>query len=397
VPAGSYVIRAGMTANGATISDSAVVTIEERYALDVKATNAPTYVLAGDAYETTFLVRNSGNVKTRVKLKATSNRGSSPKLTAAEIDLAPGATQPVKVTVNVPEDQQRSQQDLLELIAVDVARDTVRAATSIETTIIAKGSTGADFWTIPGDVAIRAASAGSGVSTFVASGSGYLNEKGSVKVDFAAQTAPDAQSMFGERDQYRLGLTTMNLSLRSGDQAFGLSSLTASGSQGTCAELTGKRGGLTAGGYFQKNRWLPDAATEMAATLGTSAEAVNGASMVMLQRNTVVGASRVVAGTARTGFGGANLELEGAKSDSLQQAGGAGLVRFYGSAPSFQYDLGVQHATNTFAGAQRASTDQHGSVSGQKLGPMMLSAMVAIHKTNPTAQSNGFGQKISTT
>jgi hypothetical protein len=397
VAAGSYVIHAGMTANGATASDSAVVTIEERYALDVKATNAPTYVLAGDAYETTFLVRNAGNVTTRVKLKATSNRGSSPKLTAAEIDLAPGATQPVRVTVTVPEAQQRSQQDLLEIIAIDAARDTVRAATSIETTIIAKGSSGADFWTVPGDVAIRAASPGSGVSTFVASGSGYLDEKGSVKVDFAAQSAPDAQSVFGERDQYRLGLSTKNLSLRAGDQSFGFSSLTSSGSQGTGAELTGKHGGLTAGGYYQKNRWLLNSASEMAASVGSSAEATTGGSMVMLQRNSAAGASRVLAGTARGAIGSANLALEGARSDSLHQAGGAGLVRFYGSAPTFQYDLGVQHATNTFAGAQRASTDEHGSVSGQKAGPMVLSAMIAIHKTNPTALSNGFGQKISTT
>jgi hypothetical protein len=395
VAAGTYVIRAGITANGATVSDSAIVTIEERYALDVKASNAPTYVLAGDSYETTFLVRNAGNVTTRVKLKATSNRGSSPKLTASEIDLTPGATQPVKVTVTVPAAQIRSQQDLLEIIAIDAIRDTVRAEASVETTIIAKASSGSDFWTVPGDFAVRASSANSGVSAFVASGSGFLNEKGSVKVDFAAQSAPDGQSVFGERDQYRFGLSTKNLGLRAGDQAFGFSSLTSSGSQGTGAEITGKRGGLSAGTYYQKNRWM-NSGSEMAASLGSAAEATTGGSMVVLQRNHAVGASRVVAGTARTGFGRANLELEAAKSDSVRQAGAAGVVRFYGSAPTFQYDFGAQRANNTFAGAQRASADQHASVSGQKLGSAVLSAMVAIHQTNPTPQSGGFGQKMST-
>src|SRR5215213_1768183 len=60
--AGKYAIRAGMIAKGVTTSDSMIVTVDERYSLDVKASNPPTYVFAGDTYETTFIVRNAGNV-----------------------------------------------------------------------------------------------------------------------------------------------------------------------------------------------------------------------------------------------------------------------------------------------------------------------------------------------
>jgi hypothetical protein len=392
--AGTYVIRAGIIANGATVSDSMVVTIEERYALDVKSSAAPTYVLAGNSYDATFIVRNAGNVTTRVKLKATSNRGSA-KLAATEMDLTPGATQPVKVTVSVPKEVVRSQQDLIEIIAIDEARDSVRASTSVETMIIAKGSDGADFWTIPGDFAVRAASANSGVSTFVASGSGFLSESGKVHVDFNAQTAPVSQSMFGERDQYRLGLSTQTMSLRAGDQSFGFSPLTSSGSQGTGGEVTGKRGGLVGGAYVQKNRWTLNSGAEMAAMVGSAEEAKTGGALVAMQRNSTVGASRVISGTAHTTVGAATMEVEAAGSDSVRNAGTAGLVRFYGSTKTFQYDLGVQQASNAFAGAQRASSDQHVSLSGQKLGSAVLSAMFAMHKTNPTAQSNGFGQRIA--
>ena len=394
--AGKYVIRAGMIANGATSSDSMIVTVDERYSLDVKASNPPTYVFAGDTYETTFIVRNTGNVTTRVKLKATSNRGSAPKLSANEVDLTAGATQPVKVFVTVPKEMQRSQQDLLEIVAIDAARDSVRAATSVETTIIAKGSEGADYWTVPGDVAIRAATPHSGVSTFVASGSGFLNEKGTVKIDFAAQTAPDAQSVFGERDQYRLSLDTKKMSLRAGDQSFGFSALTSSGSLGTGGEVIGKRGTLVGGGYMQKNRWLMNSGSEVAAMIGSSDDVKTGGSLVALQRSNAVGASRVVAGSARTVVAKTNVEFEAAKSDSVGQAGAAGVVRVHGTAPTFNYDLGLQRANNTFAGAQRASSDQHLSISGQKLGSAFISAMVAIHKTNQTPQSNGFGQRIAT-
>lgn len=396
-PAGKYVIRAGMIANGVTSSDSVVVTIDERYSLDVKASNPPTYVFAGDIYETTFIVRNAGNITTRVKLKATSNRGSAPKLSATEIDLTAGATQSVKVSVSVPKEMSRSQQDLLEIVAIDAARDTVRAATSVETTIIGKGSAGADFWTVPGDVAIRAASANSGVSTFVASGSGYLNEKATVKVDFTAQTAPEAQSVFGDRDQYRIGLETKNMTLRAGDQSFGFSALTSSGSQGTGAELVGKRGNVIAGGYFQKNRWTLNSGSEAAAVIRSADEVKTGGSVVAVQRSGAFGVgSRVLSGSAHTVIANNTLEVEAAKSDSLRQAGAAGLVRLYGSTKTFQYDFGAQRANNSFAGAQRASSDQHLSISGQKLGSAFLSAMFAVHKTNPTAQSNGFGQRIAT-
>jgi hypothetical protein len=395
-PAGKYVIRAGMTAKGTTVSDSTIVTIDERYALDVKVSNPQSYVFGGDTYETTFIVRNAGNVTTRVKLKATSNRGSAPKLSATEIDLTAGATQPVKVAVTIPKEMARSQQDLVEIVAIDAARDTVRAATSVETTIIAKASEGADFWTIPGDVAIRAATPGSGVSNFIASGSGFLNEKGTVKVDFAAQSAPDGQSAFGDRDQYRIGLSTKALSLRAGDQSFGFSPLTSSGSMGTGAEATATHGSFVGGGYVQKNRWMLNSSTEAAAMLGTSPQTKTGGSIVALQRNGLIGVSRVLSAAGHTVIGKTNLEVEGAKSDSVRQAGAAGLVRVYGSAKTFQFDLGAQRADNAFAGAQRASSDQHISISGQKLGSAFISAMVAIHKTNPTPQSNGFGQRIAT-
>lgn len=395
-PAGQYVIGAGLVAKGSTVSDTTVVTIEERYSLDVKASAAPTYVLAGDAYETTFIVRNGGNVTTRVKLKATSNRGSQPKLSATEIDLTAGATQPVKVVVSVPGAFTRSQQDLLEIIAIDAARDSVRAATSVETTIIAKGSASADYWTIPGDVSFRAATAGAGVSALVASGSGRLSENSNVAVDFNVQTKPDAQSAFGERDQYRFGLKSETMSLRAGDQSFGFSTLTSSGSQGTGGEFIGRRGAMVAGGYLQKSRWMANSGAEMAAMVGSADDQVTGGSLVLMQRNNSVGASRVLSGSARTSYRGASVDLEAAKSDSLGLGGAAGLVRVYGMAPTFAYDVGLQEASQSFAGAQRASSDQHLSLSGQKLGSATLAAMVAIHRTNPTVQSSGFGQRIST-
>lgn len=394
-PAGQYILRAGIVANGATVSDSVVVTIEERYALDVKATAAPTYVLAGSSYDATFIVRNAGNVSARVAIRATSNRGAKPKVDAPLMDLVPGAANTVTATVAVPGSLTSSQQDLLEIIAVDVNRDSVRATSSVETTIIAKND-GSDFWSVPGDLSIRAAAPGAGVSTVILTGTGRISQTSNTTVNFAIHSAPNGPSLFGERDEYRLGLTGRNASLRLGDNAFGFSTLTSSGSQGTGAELVGSARGLMAGAYAQRSRWLMNSGTELAATVGSSDEAVTGASLIALQRVGAAGTARVLSANARAAFLGMTLELEGAKSDSVRVAGTGGVVRLYGSAPTFTYDIGAQQASDAFAGPQRATADRHASVSGQKVGGAILSAMVATHTTRPTSGSNGYGQNMMT-
>lgn len=394
--AGVYVFRAGIRSGDVVASDSVVVAIEERYEINVRPSKSPTYVLAGDAYEATFIVHNRGNVVTRIALKATSNRGSVPKLSAAVIELAPGATTSITASVKVPTDAIRSVQDLLEIIAVDAARDSVRAESSVETTIIAKGNGGADYWTVPGEFAVRAGMPGAGVSPFIASGSGRISEKSDATVDFSVRTAPGTASIFGERDEYRFGLRTKQASLRVGDDSYGFSRLTASGGQGTGGELIGARGSLVAGAYVQRNRWTMNTGTETAAMLGTSTASDNAATVVLLQRANGVGSARVLAGSAQSKLLGSNIELEAAQSDSQTVGGGAAMFRVFGKAAGLSYDIGGQRASNTFAGAQRASSDQHVTVSGHEIGPLTLSAMTSIHSTNPTTVSNGFGQRIAT-
>ena len=393
-PAGSYVIRAGIKSGNTTAMDSAIVTIAERHELEIRAVNPPTFVLSGESYEAAFVVRNRGNVATKVSLKATANHGMKPVLSATQLSIEGGASSTIVAKVAISADVSHSMQDVLEVLAIDQVIDSVRAETSVETTIVPNGNIGDEYWTIPAQVSLRAA--GAGVSPIVAMGSGRLTEKSDVNVDFSLHSATNGSSVFGEREEYRFGLRNKHVGLRVGDNSFGFSMLTSSGSQSTGAELRAQNEKLTGGAYVNRNRWTPNAATEMAAMIGTNSAAQTSGSLILMERGRAGLSSQIAAGTAKTSFRGANFEFEGAASDSNRNGGSAAIVRMFGTTRGLAYDLGGQHGSDAFAGSQRAQTDEHVSVSGQKVGSAVLSAMASVHNLNPTKTSNGFGQHIGT-
>jgi hypothetical protein len=118
--------------------------------------------------------------------------------------------------------------------------------------------------------------------------------------------------------------------------------------------------------------------------------------VIGLQRSGGLTMSRVVAGTAQSKIFGANIEVEGAQSDSNQIGGMAAMVRVSGAAPTFTYDIGAQRASADFAGSQRATEDRHITLAGQQLGAAKLTAMVSTHTMTPTTLSQGLGQTIGT-
>src|SRR4051812_9485625 len=112
-PTGRYVIRVRLgvgaphVARGdvwgvGTAKDSVIVVMGERREIALRAGSAPTFAMGGDSYAATFVVRNPGNVTSRVRIKATVTQGVSPKLSANQVDLAPGQTDTITATVAVP-------------------------------------------------------------------------------------------------------------------------------------------------------------------------------------------------------------------------------------------------------------------------------------------------------
>ncbi len=407
-PTGRYVVRlrlgvgAPRVAHGSvwgigTARDSVIVSVGERREVALRAGASPTFALGGDSYTAKFIVRNPGNVATRLSIRATSNQGASPKLSATRLDLQPGQTDTITATVAVPSNLSHSSQQLLEVVAIDQAVDSVRANASIETTLIPKMSDApAAFWTIPGQMAFRAAAPGTGVSPFVAWGSGVVGQHSDAIVDFSVRTSAGPASIFGERDEYRLGLRNKHAGLRLGDDSYGFSLLTSSGMQTTGGEIRAAAAGLVAGVSADQNRWTPNSPRQLSGMVGTSQLNPLSVSAVVVERGKTGTNAQVFGATARASFLGAHLEGEAAKSDSQLNVGTAAVARLYGNAPTFTYDFGAQRASNDFAGVQHGTGDAHASLSGQSVGPFILSAMGSIHVMNPTPLSLGFGQQIAT-
>jgi hypothetical protein len=408
-PAGRYVIRLrlgvgtprtvvrGDVWGVGMARDSVVVSVGDRHDVAIHAAAHPTFVMGGDSYTTKFVVRNRGNVAARITVRASSNQGASPTLNVSVLNLLAGQSDTVTATVAIPADVARSSQQLLEVVAIDQAADSVRADASVETTIIPRMNTAdPDFWTVPAELSLRASAPGTGVSPFVASGAGLISQSGDATVDFSFRNSAGPASIFGERDEYRFGLKNKNAGVRLGDNSYGFSLLTSSGQQSTGGELRGSAVGLTSGAYVERNRWTPNSPTEIAAMVGTEPTRDLSASAVVLERGTSGMDARVFSAAARGSIFGAHLEAEAAKSDSQLVVGDAAVARLYGNLPTLSYDFGAQKASDAFAGVQHASGDAHASLSGQSVGPLILSAMGSIHLTDPTPQSAGFGQQLAT-
>jgi hypothetical protein len=392
--AGSYVIRADVANADRVTSDSITVTIAEHRAIEGRLQPGRGYVTAGDSYDAAFTVRNAGNVESTISLKATSSRGRI-TLDRSEVKLAPGAAAVVTARIRTGA-VGRSADDILEIVATDAADRDVREEASLATIIIPKGGkSGGDYWTFPGTIALRAAGTGAGVSPFIATGSGRLSQTASTTLDFAIRSHTGAQSVFGERDEYRVALRSDRGALMLGDQPFGYTRLTSSGTVGFGGELRATVGDCVAGAYAQHNRWSPSSPVEAGVQFGTTPTNPTSMSVVLMNRQQSGTATRLASTTGRAAIGATDLEFEVAGSDSAGTRGLAHRERVTGMIGDLTYDLVSSIGGTAFGGVQRAAADQNLSMSLKPLSSVLLSSSTNVHTTLRTP-ANAFGQRTVT-
>ena len=404
--AGSYAVRleaerqsmSRVTIAGPVASDSVIVSISERHEVAVRAIGSLSYVMGGEAYTGTFIVQNLGNVAARFDLSAKSTQGNAPSLVSQVIALAPGQLDTVEAKVMIPSSVTTTAEEVLLLQATDVAVDSVRAEASMQATVVPSVKGAPRMWTVPTELALRTATAGSGVSMFTASGYGQLAQGSDVMVDFMIH-GPTGQtsSMFGEQETYRLGLRNKTSSLRLGDDSYGFSRLLTSGARGTGAEVRTEMHGFTGGAYVQRDRGRPDAPTEMSAMVATDDKRAVAGTLVALNRSSSAGSAQAVTVGTNALVGGTTVGVELAASDSQNMRGGAGRVRVAGASRYFAYDFGAQRTGTRFASSQQGSTDVRAAIIGNRVGSVFITGNSNLHMSDPLAVVGGFGQRLSTT
>lgn len=399
--AGSYSVRLDATRGGPgarqMASDSVAMSIAERHEVMVRPVSSLSYVMGGESYVGVFIIQNLGNVPARFDLTARSTQGNAPSLVNQVVALAPGQVDTIKASVMIPSTVTSTTEEVLLLSAVNVAMDTVRADASMQATVIPSAKNGPSLWTVPTEIALRTATAGSGVSAFTAAGYGKLAQNSDVMVDFMLRGPTGKSSMFGEQETYHVGFRTQRSSLSLGDDSYGFSRLLTSGGRGTGAEVRSSMSGYVGGAYIQRDRTRSGGPTEMSAMLGTDEKRAVSASIVALNRSSSTGSAQAVTVGSNALIGGANFGLEIAASDSQNVAAAAGRVRVTGDSKFFLYDLSAQRVSTGFASSQQGSTDLRAGLTGHSFGAMTLTANTTLHIGDPMATIGGFGQQLSTT
>jgi hypothetical protein len=366
---GIYVIRASLAVGReSTPSDSVLIRVPERHGLDVYPGEAPSFVMSGDDYPVRFFVHNRGNVAATIELRATTSLGSLLAVDPDSVTVEPGATATVSAHTMNGSPGSSTRECVVELTATDLSDSTVMSSASIRTTLVPRSLGWFDqFSTVPGQAMVRSVRRGSGVAPAALWGSGLVSPSSTTQLDFLFRAPVDGQPVFGERDEYHIGLTADNYRVRLGDNLFGFSQLTSSWTSGFGAEVRGEAVGLTAGAYVKRNRWNRVPGTERALELGTSPSAPVSASIVGVDRTNVGGPdARMGSFAAQARLGDLSvLEVEGAVSDSAGSPGEAHRARLSGDLSFLSYDLSLTHGTPEYAGRDRGQTLAHAGMTAR--------------------------------
>ena len=176
--------------------------------------------------------------------------------------MAAGQSLPVTLIGTTPRGVRRSLSHSVQVIAQSSAtgQPPIEAFLAIEVIPVASGPSNLQR-TLPTQLAFRlTADQDATRLQTVWEGEGSLDDTGTRRLDFLLQ-GPDAQGsgIYSCRDAYRLNLRTPGMTLRLGDQSYGLSTLTDCFHYGRGAGLDLRLDDrTTAGGFALRERWSTD-------------------------------------------------------------------------------------------------------------------------------------------
>ena len=363
--AGTYQVAhtARSNASDAALLVFSTVVVRARRSVAVTLVDEPFFAPSGASYAARFQVANRGNVRTRVSLRTESEQ-RYPTTIDTLSELAPGETRLVTVRVSTAQapvtGTVRHHLTLAAVVADGAAGDEVTRPKAVATVrVVPRGDgAGAPSYRIPVDLTLvsqtRAAAVGepSTTQSFVVSGGGAVREGGATRLDVYARSAQSLQSLFADRDEYRVALTGTGWNVRAGDQILALTPLSQPGLIARAVSGHATRGAWSAGGYAGRARFTVQAPDEMAGWVAWDAErrlkltatVAGGGPFAPAPLGTLHARYQLVPGT--------QLELErGARLDGSLT--GASLARASGQVRGVTFDVRRQQADTAYPGIVR--------------------------------------------
>ena len=231
---------------------------------DLMVESQPSSLLAGEEYEFSIRLTNSGNTsrlyKTSVK---TMDPGSTAFIAPAEVSLEPGEGVSLKITGKLDPDYARSVigiQVTANAFKEDKISDTQTNTVLIEV-VPAVGQKPEPYHILPTTLSMSAVHTSDGGTKpfFEWSGSGTLDEaeEQELSFSFSGPTLNESRN-YSQTEEYWLSYSSPVLGFRLGDQAYGISPLTISSSYGRGIGLDLKslaRGRWAAGAFHVRDRF----------------------------------------------------------------------------------------------------------------------------------------------
>jgi hypothetical protein len=328
--------------------------------VQAKILQSPAFVIAGEHYQSSFVVTNQGNTEHTVDVNIISSENMPYVADAQTFTLAPGQSKTVLVDVKTDAKITKKLNHRLQLIvrAPDDTETKMNADSTSWVEILPRISGVADdFHRIPAEMTFRYVSQenqdnSSGFQTELA-GQGTLDEQGTQNVKFRFK-GPDIQdkSAFGQRDEYTLAYWTNKHELYFGDRSYSVSPLTENCLYGR--GLEGRlhlKDNLSLGAYHMETRWLQPTTEETAAYMDYSIQDRHKLGLNYLRKLIDGKLSNIfsVDGELRP-FKTTRVELEYSTVPDSTGKDDAYLTRLYGKNDWFQYYFTLTRAGADYPG-----------------------------------------------
>ncbi|MBM3324752.1 MAG: hypothetical protein FJY66_03705, partial [Calditrichaeota bacterium] len=235
------------------------VTVLPVIKLKITPREVPKRILAGENYSAQFQIDHLGNDPMLINLDVRSSLGSAVCLSSAQIGILPGESVQIVANVKTPSGISRLSTDRLVLAALmsDSSEKTALATSSTAVEVIPRSAPQENVYhRMPTKMATRFVhDDGKGGFQTEYSGSGKLDRKGDWRLDYLIRGPHNLERrVFGQRDEFSIGLQSRYAEVRAGDLLFNLSPLLEQHRLGRGVKAAAGRGPFQAGGYSFQTR-----------------------------------------------------------------------------------------------------------------------------------------------
>lgn len=345
----AYSVRDSSGREGST---SIRLTVAPVIQLELAVVDAPRFVVAGSTFETTFLLTNKGNSSTFIHLRSRSSNDFPITIDSTIQYFGARESRQLKVKVATNARSEKISHTLeLEAVSGEDSTIVVRASSVVE--VVSRASkVEEEYYEYPVSLRFREVGQDGLFATQAeAFGSGSLSEQHTDRLEFLFR-GPQTQtkSVLGQRDEYHVTYRAKNIDVYAGDLNYTLSPLTEFGRYATGAGGQATLNNVTAGGFYNENRWTSQTQDEAAGFLSYDLSKKASFGLNYLQKQDQFNSQVATVRGLLAPITGSTLDLEYGSGTRDGKRDDAYSARFNGNQPWVGYDMRYVHAGPNFGG-----------------------------------------------